>query len=489
MATITAPFTDDALTAGVSAKKALLIGIKYADQPTEMVLDATYKDVDRVQRLLMDRFGYNPSDIIVMKDWTITKTRTCGLTRRTWSQMQMKRLVSDVGPNHHRFFMFSGHGIQPDGQQYQAIQPYDSWGEDRKPIPDRLLMSTNLFQDLIGPLPPHDCTFTALVDCCWSKDIILMDAASLHSSQKARTRRSTLDMLQHVPGPAPAPARQCGDTPPRLFPPKKKNKLRPPQPKLAPGKWHEDQSSSSAQTILNHLHHNEHVGNGHAIDGFGPPDSPLDLHSSGSEYARYTTPDASSIMSVSQVAGVGPFELPAEIQVNEEGEASDVEKISPSQDSGTEASTGSIRQRSFELEDHNTVDGFEMVSADEFLVGETRMRGAVKKISLPIPSRVASRDFAYIIKAPNSVITCWSNKNSAFEYNQTGLLTHALVTQLTKQPTPTHVDLFKAVRASITQHCDMLNRLFPVDDPKKLRKQDPQLTRRYRMDYTAQVAL
>ncbi len=85
-------------------KLALLVGINaYADNP----LQGCITDVDLQQELLVHRFGFNPSDILLVTDKTDVKPTRAGIL-----QAFEEHLIKQAKPGDVVVFHFSGHGSQ-----------------------------------------------------------------------------------------------------------------------------------------------------------------------------------------------------------------------------------------------------------------------------------------------------------------------------------------------------------------------------------------
>ncbi|MEM9594619.1 MAG: caspase family protein [Acidobacteriota bacterium] len=110
---------------GAQRRRALLVGIgRYPYFPPENQLDGCVHDVDLMARVLEDRFGFAPDDIVKLCDSAATRAGILAA---------MEALADDVEPGEVVVLHWSGHGSQkrsddpgePDGLD-ETLVPYDS---------------------------------------------------------------------------------------------------------------------------------------------------------------------------------------------------------------------------------------------------------------------------------------------------------------------------------------------------------------------------
>jgi hypothetical protein len=140
-------------------KKALLIGINYtgSDHP----LNGCINDIGNINNLLMSKYGYDSSNIVVLTDNTTKKPTLSNI------QSSMKSLVSNCAAGDVLFFYYSGHGSQmkdttgkeSDGMT-EVIVPidYNSAG---------VISDDWLRANMINVLP-SGVKMWAFTDCCHS---------------------------------------------------------------------------------------------------------------------------------------------------------------------------------------------------------------------------------------------------------------------------------------------------------------------------------
>ncbi|KIP04381.1 hypothetical protein PHLGIDRAFT_129532 [Phlebiopsis gigantea 11061_1 CR5-6] len=93
-------------------KKAVCIGVSYGSLPDpKLRLRSTFADVDRIQKLLEERFDYPPGNISVLKDDGLPGS-VCPTRENIMKAIQ--DLVADAKPGDRLVFHFSGHGSQKE---------------------------------------------------------------------------------------------------------------------------------------------------------------------------------------------------------------------------------------------------------------------------------------------------------------------------------------------------------------------------------------
>ena len=88
------------------AKKALLIGINYPGTAVE--LRGCVNDVRRMQKCLIDRYGFSNKDITVLIDTDKTSIQPTGKNIRE----ALKKLIAEGEPGDVLVFHYSGHGTR-----------------------------------------------------------------------------------------------------------------------------------------------------------------------------------------------------------------------------------------------------------------------------------------------------------------------------------------------------------------------------------------
>jgi uncharacterized caspase-like protein len=88
------------------AKRALLVGCNYPG--TKCELHGCANDVKRMRTTLVERFGFDESDILVMLDTDPSTPQPTGANIRS----SLKKLINSVEPGDVLVFHYSGHGTQ-----------------------------------------------------------------------------------------------------------------------------------------------------------------------------------------------------------------------------------------------------------------------------------------------------------------------------------------------------------------------------------------
>ncbi|KAL1747559.1 caspase domain-containing protein [Schizophyllum fasciatum] len=154
-------------------KRALLIGIAYHDRSGDIEpLFGTHEDVDCLYDLLIEHYGFQPSNITVMKDADDIEE---GLwPNETNIRKQLKALTQDCAPRDRFFFSYAGHaeqkkervkGSEEDGMD-EFIVPYDA---DLSGA--RCIIDDDLRKYLVDPLKSR-CKLVAVMDACHSATLL-----------------------------------------------------------------------------------------------------------------------------------------------------------------------------------------------------------------------------------------------------------------------------------------------------------------------------
>ncbi|KIK68515.1 hypothetical protein GYMLUDRAFT_721648 [Collybiopsis luxurians FD-317 M1] len=155
-----------------SKKRALLIGINntlMADGSRKNDLKMPHKDVTDMKNLLVEKYGYDPNDVVTLID--IDDPKAPQPTKAN-ILLEMKNLVADPCRGDHFFFHYSGHVVQTpnldhteeDGQD-ECLVPCDSDGVKN------LIMDDLLRDILVAPLP-QGCQLVAVLDSCHSGSLL-----------------------------------------------------------------------------------------------------------------------------------------------------------------------------------------------------------------------------------------------------------------------------------------------------------------------------
>lgn len=133
-------------------KRALIVGINYVG--TEWPLRGCINDANHMQRLVVDKFGFTETKVLLEADAT-----TAGILAG------LQWLVADIKPGDVALFYFSGHGsqvrsnIEPDGLD-EIICPIDiDWKS-------RIIKDDDL--KAVLSQAPNGTNVTVILDCCHS---------------------------------------------------------------------------------------------------------------------------------------------------------------------------------------------------------------------------------------------------------------------------------------------------------------------------------
>ncbi|KAI5118353.1 hypothetical protein M0805_006754 [Coniferiporia weirii] len=147
----------------VSRRKALLIGIKYDKNEglRGKSLNGPYHDVEEVQKLLQDIYGWDAECFRVLKDDGLLPQSQPTLDN---IRHELRQLVEEAQTGDKLFFYFSGHGGQvPD----LSGDEEDGMDEVLFTCDGKMIVDDELHEILVKPLPAG-CRLTALLDCCSS---------------------------------------------------------------------------------------------------------------------------------------------------------------------------------------------------------------------------------------------------------------------------------------------------------------------------------
>ncbi|KAI0529744.1 hypothetical protein KFK09_002302 [Dendrobium nobile] len=144
------------------AKKAVLIGCNYPGTKAE--LKGCVNDVRRMHRCLVDRYGFEESDIKVMIDTDAAVTQPTGANIRR----AITSLIRSAEPGDYLFVHYSGHGTRLPAETGEE----DDTGYDECIVPcDMNLITDDDFRLFVEELP-EGCRLTIISDSCHSGGLI-----------------------------------------------------------------------------------------------------------------------------------------------------------------------------------------------------------------------------------------------------------------------------------------------------------------------------
>ncbi len=165
---LVAPAAQVAPAAGSSAKIALLVGIDdYPDDSGVPDLRGCGGDVERMRALLVERFGFAPADVVVLRDEQATHAAIV--------QAFQSALVERARPGTQAVFFFAGHGSRvPDADTGPSREPdgldstyvaYDSRSDGA--VGEHDLVDDEL-RSLVAAVGQRGAFTTVLTDSCHS---------------------------------------------------------------------------------------------------------------------------------------------------------------------------------------------------------------------------------------------------------------------------------------------------------------------------------
>ncbi|CAK9212695.1 unnamed protein product [Sphagnum troendelagicum] len=144
------------------AKRALLVGCNYPG--TKCELHGCANDVRRMRTTLVERFGFDESDILVMLDTDPSTPQPTGANIRS----SLNKLINSVQPGDALVFHYSGHGTQLPPEKGA---PGETDTEEAIVPTDMNLLTDDDFRGLVNQIP-DGVTFTFLSDSCHSGGLI-----------------------------------------------------------------------------------------------------------------------------------------------------------------------------------------------------------------------------------------------------------------------------------------------------------------------------
>ncbi|EIW78423.1 hypothetical protein CONPUDRAFT_167435, partial [Coniophora puteana RWD-64-598 SS2] len=151
-------------------RKALLIAIDYANLPGHEYpeLLGGQRQLEWVQGLLIDKYGFNDHDVVIMKDFGPYPQPDGSLWPTSTNILrELDKLVADAAPCDRFFFYFTGHGSQRKCRHGSEPDLRDEAIVDVQGVK----LIDNRLHERIRRLP-IGAKFFALFDCCHSATIL-----------------------------------------------------------------------------------------------------------------------------------------------------------------------------------------------------------------------------------------------------------------------------------------------------------------------------
>uniref|UniRef100_A0A2P2JSE4 Metacaspase 8 n=1 Tax=Rhizophora mucronata TaxID=61149 RepID=A0A2P2JSE4_RHIMU len=162
------------------AKKAVLIGINYPGTKAE--LKGCVNDVRRTYQCLVDRYGFNEEDVVVLIDTDDSYTQPTGKNIKR----ALTHLVQSAEAGDFLFVHYSGHGTRLPAESGED----DDTGYDECIVPcDMNLITDDDFRDLVDQVP-EGCCLTIVSDSCHSGGLIDEAKEQIGESTKPQEQES-----------------------------------------------------------------------------------------------------------------------------------------------------------------------------------------------------------------------------------------------------------------------------------------------------------
>ncbi|KAH7438974.1 hypothetical protein KP509_04G039500 [Ceratopteris richardii] len=144
------------------AKKAVLVGCNYPDSKAE--LRGCVNDVNRVHKTLIDRYGFDKSDITILIDTDSSLMQPTGENIKR----ALNKLVEESESGDVLFFHYSGHGFRLPAE----ADADDNTGYDECIVPcDMNLITDDDFREIVDKVP-DGVILTLISDSCHSGGLI-----------------------------------------------------------------------------------------------------------------------------------------------------------------------------------------------------------------------------------------------------------------------------------------------------------------------------
>ncbi|KAF2294086.1 hypothetical protein GH714_007414 [Hevea brasiliensis] len=146
-------------------KRALLVGVTYKNSTYK--LKRTVNDVKNMRNLLINSFGFNPQNIIVLTE----DEKEPGLTPKKKNiEIYLKWLVHDCRAGDSLVFYFSGLGLRRPDLNFEE---WDGFEETICPVDfiEGLILANDINNTIVWPLP-KGVALHAIADACHSGTIL-----------------------------------------------------------------------------------------------------------------------------------------------------------------------------------------------------------------------------------------------------------------------------------------------------------------------------
>ncbi|KAL0569231.1 SCF ubiquitin ligase complex subunit cdc4 [Marasmius crinis-equi] len=166
------PLEDVANETKKPKKKALLIGVEYSTSG-ENALKGPHKDIAAMKKLLVEKYQYDPKDIVTLVDTKDVKSQK----QPTHDNMitEMQKLVHGAAAGDRFFFHYSGHAIQVPNQDSkeedgmdECIVPCNSNGSPN----DANLIKDDVLKKILVDTLPTGSHLVAIFDSCHSASLL-----------------------------------------------------------------------------------------------------------------------------------------------------------------------------------------------------------------------------------------------------------------------------------------------------------------------------
>ncbi|KAH9953158.1 caspase domain-containing protein [Russula dissimulans] len=159
---------DDLTKNGATIKRrALLIGITYANARIWSPLEGPHEDVDQYQELLVSTYDYRPEDVVVLKDTPAFPEHS--QPTRVNVIRELKALVSGATPGDRFTLLYSGHSDQQEATT--NLEEEDEMDEMLITSDEKSIIDNELKEILVLSLPVG-CSLLAVLDTCHSGTLL-----------------------------------------------------------------------------------------------------------------------------------------------------------------------------------------------------------------------------------------------------------------------------------------------------------------------------